>query len=105
MVAAVSASAGERPICKTSQREHEGHGWDWRGAGIEVGGEDDGEAGFDHFARGRVLRAAQGEDGAGEQDGLSAGGAEMVERSSSVDGFEVIGGCGAEFCGEVGAGS
>ena len=95
---------GREAHLETGQREHERHGWDRRGAGVEVGGEDDGEAGFDHFARGRVLRAAEGEDGAGEQDGLNAGSAEMLE-SFFGDGFEVVGSRGSEFGGEVGAGA
>ena len=95
---------GREAHLQTSQREHERHRWDWRGAGVEVGGEDDGEAGFDHLARGRVLRAAEGEDGAGKKNGLGACGAKMLE-SLFGDGFEVVG-CGCtEFGGEVGAGA
>ncbi len=48
------------------------------------------------------MRAAEGEDGAGEQDGLHAGGAEMLQ-SFFGDGFEMVGGGGAEFRGKFGA--
>ena len=48
--------------------------------------------------------AAEREDGAGQQDGLDGGGAELGE-GCGLDGFEVIGSGCAQFGGEGGAGA
>ena len=83
---------GRQAHLQAGQRQHEGHRWDWRGAGIEVGGEDDGQAGIGMVRAGGYWVRLRAKTDPGRRTGWTRHRA--AQKSLFGDGFEMVGGRG-----------
>ena len=99
MVAAVSASAGERPICMQASESMNGIDGTGDEPGLKSVASTMARPSSTILRAGRILRAAQREDRSGQKNRLHAGIAQLEQRFFGR-GLEVIGGRGAQFRGQ-----